>query len=338
MAYDAALRQIVLFGAGFGRCDAIGETWTWNGHRWRPRTPDPPCPDGREWMGMDYDVARSQTVLFGGLSTCSSCPGMYDDTWTWNGATWSAIHVPPGPGVRYGPGMAYDASRKETVLFGGAGCLDYCVQDLGDTWIWDGSSWTNVVPPASPSPRTYPLMAYDAARHDVVLFGGIGDSGSSSETWTWDGTTWTMQSPSQHPPSGEAMAYDGARHEVVLFGTDASTWTWDGVTWTERLPATSPSARSGAPMAYDAARRVTVLFGGWDGSYPTDTWTWDGTNWTRMSPSASPPGRQNGAMAYDAVRHVVVLFGGWTCCVYGGDFSDTWEWDGLNWTQVGSGT
>jgi len=91
-------------------------------------------------------------------------------------------------------------------------------------------------------------------------------------------------------------------------------------------------------MAYDAARRVTVLFGGWDGSYPTDTWTWDGTNWTRMSPSASPPGRQNGAMAYDAVRHVVVLFGGWTCCVYGGDFSDTWEWDGLNWTQVGSGT
>ena len=43
-------------------------------------------------------------------------------------------------------------------------------------------------------------------------------------------------------------------------------------------------------------------------------------------------------LAYDAVRHVVVLFGGWTCCAYGGDFSDTWEWDGLNWTQVGSGT
>jgi hypothetical protein len=45
---------------------------------------------------------------------------------------------------------------------------------LGDTWTWDGSTWTQQHPVPSPSARTDASMAYDAATGTVVLFGGGG--------------------------------------------------------------------------------------------------------------------------------------------------------------------
>ena len=52
--------------------------------------------------------------------------------------------------------------------------------------------------------------------------------------------------------------------------------------------------------------------------------------WVLMAPATAPsPRRVPGAMAYDSARGVTVLFGG-----YDGALDDeTWEWDGVNWTQ-----
>src|SRR5687768_10664468 len=71
------------------------------------------------------------------------------------------------------PAMAYDVARQRTVLFGGYDASSY---SLGDTWEWDGTSWIQRSPAASPAARVGPQMAYDAARQRTVLFGG------------WDGT------------------------------------------------------------------------------------------------------------------------------------------------------
>jgi hypothetical protein len=55
-------------------------------------------------------------------------------------------------------------------------------------------------------------------------------------------------------------------------------------------------------------------------------------DWTQKLPARSPPGRHGQAMAYDSAHGQVVLFGG-----LGADnntvLSDTWTWDGSNWTQ-----
>ena len=85
--------------------------------------------------------------------------------------------------------MAYDATSKQVILFGG--------QTQDQTWAWDGSAWTQVVPATSPSPRTGERMAYDAARHDIVLFGGRGSLTRDplGDTWIWDGATWTEVGP-----------------------------------------------------------------------------------------------------------------------------------------------
>jgi hypothetical protein len=46
-------------------------------------------------------------------------------------------------------------------------------------------------------------MAYDAATHTVVLFGGISQKCTRrgcpvlDDTWTWNGSDWTQQTPAR---------------------------------------------------------------------------------------------------------------------------------------------
>ena len=85
------------------------------------------------------------------------------------------------------------------MLFGGYTRTAGGVVAFGDTWTWDGSTWTKQAPASSPPARADAAMAYDAATGTVVLFGGSGANGSFSDTWTWDGSTWTKQNPAAHP-------------------------------------------------------------------------------------------------------------------------------------------
>ena len=54
------------------------------------------------------------------------------------------------------------------------------------------ASWTELAPTTSPSVRSGAAMAFDAARGQVVLFGGYDPSvGDVNETWVWNGATWS---------------------------------------------------------------------------------------------------------------------------------------------------
>src|SRR5262245_30631845 len=159
--------------------------------------------------------------------------------------------------------------------------------------------------------RTRHAMAYDTARHEVVLFGGGGPGGFNfGDTWTWDGATWARATPAMSPlaRTSTAMAYDAARDRVVLFGGSVysrvlgDTWEWDGTNGTRAPPTSSLPARRDQAMAYDARRGRIVLFGGQGDGPFGDTWEWDGTDWTRATPATSPSARWDHAMAYDAER------------------------------------
>src|SRR5207248_2070290 len=91
-----------------------------------------------------------------------------------------------------------------------------------------------------------------------------------------------------------------------------------------------------AGMAYDAIRKQVVLFGGTvaNTEYFNDTWTWDGSNWTEQTPTNSPPGRAYTSMAYDPTSLSVVLFGGCSTCFGIPTDSDTWSWNGQDWTEL----
>jgi hypothetical protein len=146
--------------------------------------------------------------------------------------------------------------------------------------------------------------------------------------------TWVARSPSASPPARFAadIATDTATGQVVLFGGYDSgglvgdTWTWNGTTWTQQFPSTSPSASAGDTMATDPTNGHALLF---DGS----TWEWSGSNWVALSPAHSPPGQLYASMATDASTREIVLFGGFNASDTNPCQSDTWTWNGFDWTQ-----
>ena len=265
---------------------------------------------------------------------------------------WTNQILTRSPAARSGQSMVYDAARQKVVLFGGY--TDVTNSNLGDTWEWDGTNWTEMLPTNSPSPREGATMAYDALHQQVILYGGVFVQSDAStvplgETWVWDGVNWTRKSPANSPALGlgaGTMAYDGARQQVVMLQFSDSgmsfTWVWDGTNWTQKTPTTIvPGNLYGSSMAFDAARQQIVLFGEYEADLlPNNnvigTWVWDGTNWTEMALTVNPGPREDFTLVYDPRQQKTVLFGGDYFNPTTSEFeflSDTWAWDGANWTQ-----
>ncbi|MBL8748174.1 MAG: hypothetical protein JNK78_03375 [Planctomycetes bacterium] len=182
--------------------------------------------------------------------------------------------------------MVFDIQRGRIVLFGGNATRSPGPIYLGETWEWDGSTWT-LVSTAGPAPRTAAAMAYDSVRGRSVLFGGYSPAtGVLGDTWEWDGAAWAQVAASGPPVRHyHAMAFDGPRGKTMLFGGRASggpssgendTWEWDGAAWGQ-LGGPAPPVRWIHAMVFDSARRRMVTFGGvWSpsgvGIFLDDTW------------------------------------------------------------------
>jgi len=278
LTYDATHNQVVMFG-GFGASGDINDTWLWNGTTWTQAAPST-SPSPRSGTAMAYDASSGNVVLFGGLYGNST---RYADTWIWDGTNWT--QVTPGtvapaaiPPARASGSMVYDAALGKIVMFGGVNASG---MDIGDTWEWDGASWTPVNTAHSPSPRAQYGLAYDAINQVVVLFGGSSNGVNQNDTWVFNGTDWTLKSPATNPPAREsaAMAYDPALGQTVMWGGYngnylIDTWTWDGTNWTQAATGTSPAGRyADNGTAYDAVQGQMILFGGLDSSQQfSDTW------------------------------------------------------------------
>lgn len=198
-------------------------------------------------------------------------------------------------------------------------------------------TWTLVTPAAAPEPRSMHVMAYDAGRQRMVVFGGSSIAGNWTNTWEFDGATWTEVTTSNAPGqrTGARMTYDATRAVVVLFGGHdgtnhlSETWEYDGSDWTDVTVGGGPSARGAPAFVFYPGRGGIVLFGGYDGSVRADTWLYNGA-WSQLNPPATPPPRDNAAAAYDALRGRLVLFGGFGAVNV---LDDTWEYTGNTWIE-----
>jgi hypothetical protein len=131
MAYDAATSQVILFeGDNLERgVRTYRYTWTWNGTSWRQRHPRH-SPQAPLWSAMTYDPQLQQLLLFGGATSYGPHGHVVNSTWAWNGITWIRLHQSVSPPARAQASMAYDASTKSMVLFGGSGNH----HNHSDTW------------------------------------------------------------------------------------------------------------------------------------------------------------------------------------------------------------
>jgi cysteine-rich repeat protein len=298
MAYDSVHKRMVMFG-GVTLQMPMADTWARDSvtGQWTQLFPVN-APSPRFFAKLIFDELRHKMVLFGG----SAGDNNFSDTWEfdvdsdqWSRVTFQAGDPQPGPLRLFE--MTYDSDRHRTLLYGGKeiSALDY------PTTIWQFYEvqgrpvWEAAVPmvgsPIAPGRQGHGL-SYDAARHRMVVFSGLVDTGTHSNSYQYINDTWEWN-----------------------FATNA---------WSLLVPATKPSARFYVSMVFDPVRKRSVLFG--NGVGVADTWTWDGVNWKDETSSGAPPSRSFNAAGFDQTQNGTVIFGGKTVDANGNvvPLSDSW--------------
>jgi hypothetical protein len=216
--------------------------------------------------------------------------------------------------------------HQRLVLFGGSSATSL----LGDTWTWDGTSWTQQMV-TGPSARTNAIGG--SVDGQVTLFGGTGDgAGTSTDTWTWNGTAWTQQTVTGPAAAGTGLttyyyASTVGQNLVVLVGDDEAddfTWLWNGTAWTQEPVGVGPVNLIG--YAATTFHNEMMLFG--NGAI----WGNSGGSWSQLPVAAGGPNNTSPS-AVPAVAPLgdqVVLFNGEADSF--GMVNETWTWDGTNWT------
>ena len=100
-----------------------------------------PDSEAKRW----FVLAIVGCLLYGG--TTGSQP--LDDTWAWNGSSFSKLAEPSSGVPRSGVAMAYDVARGRVVLHGGLAAGVTTV-----THEWNGATWETKVGPSPTEERT----------------------------------------------------------------------------------------------------------------------------------------------------------------------------------------
>ncbi len=227
MVYDPAVGNTVLFG-GLDANGLLGDTWYWDlsyGEWQQANIGFAPSP--RLGHAMAYDPVTGMVVLFGGLDQT----GLRDDTWLWNGGSWTTLGKLPSPSPRQGHAMAWDPNFGGIVLFGGTDSNGV----EADMWKLTNNagvySWAQISQSGSP-PRTGHAMVYDPNCAQIEVFGGFDNNGNPlGDTWEYSDAfeTWTqaLNLGTRPAPRGAmAATYYPELSSLVFFGgntTNTST-------------------------------------------------------------------------------------------------------------------
>jgi hypothetical protein len=210
--YDAAAttadgRAAVYYGGdvptGNGPDTGLASTWVYDPAGWHPKCgttvagATSPCGPGiRSALGMG--TGPSGVILFGGFSTGFGNGPPDGDTWRWNGTTWSQVCATAtcGLGARALPAMA--GNGAQVVLYGGFEQTANSAAPAADTWIFNGTRWTQLcgaapATPCGPGRRVGASLAWDGQH--FVMFGGQSavedDTQPTADTWILNGRSWT---------------------------------------------------------------------------------------------------------------------------------------------------
>jgi uncharacterized repeat protein (TIGR02543 family) len=306
---------------------------------WSELSPDQ-TPFVRDDHCMVYDPVRDRLLIFGG-TTASQISGEFWSNEVWSlslGGTPMLSQVTtsgtPPPVGRAGASMIYDSLRDRIVIFGGVG--NGVHNDVWELTLSGTPTWNEILPAGTvPSVRAYHTAIYDAARDQMLVFGGYDYDGGGDlaevRILTFAGTpTWSLMTPTGTPPSARSFhsaVYDGPRNRMVIFGgysgsastPQNDTWALSlsgSGTWSEITPNGGPPAiRYGHTAIVDAPRNRMLVFGGFFDDEPyvhQDVWSLSFTNpikWTQLSPTGpTPVPAPYFASIYDSVRQRMLSF------------------------------
>jgi len=238
----------------------LSDSWRFTQGTWR--RVGGAAPPSRSTASLAFH--GNDALLFGGAGKQGTATVLRADAWllkegesAWRPVTGT---LPP---ARRAAAMGYDPDRRITVLFGGRTAS----AALGDTWVWNGTEWAQLMPPVSPSARYTAKLIFDPVRKQLVLLGGIlQDRTVPNDSWAFDGETWQLLdglTAAPTPRAYNAVAFDSYGRLLSWGGLRGSAVAGDlgvrdGATWSE-VPA-GPSPRFDASWI-DLGDRWRTVFG-----------------------------------------------------------------------------
>ena len=337
---DLARNRMLMFG-GKGASGNLGDIWeltlSLGAETWTQLAPTGTGPTARNGAQMVVDVPRDRLVIYGGdVGVNSSSTEVFALSLATPPGTWSTLTPATPQGAPVGRHMAaygYCANRQSLFVEAGyrtGGAFN------SDSWLLDlnGSpTWTPVsADPVALQGRCHGTTGYDAARGQLLVFGGINKYAKLQDSLSFLDTN---AAPAwQLPPSQSALAdTPGQRNtqsmvfdtrympngRVIVFGGNNLSNTYNDVwyldpslaspTWTKLNPAgTPPSPRGMCAVAYDGAAgsERMIVFGGVThaGVALNEVWILDLSNpgaesWSQVVAAGGPTPRTRATAVVD---------------------------------------
>lgn len=348
MAFDERTRMGVLFGGrgafdgATGVAHASDETWHWNGGRWLQQFPltKPPA---RSSHNMTYDSKNQRVVMFGGRVEApdrDSDPSFLNDLWAFQNGDWVALDEGSAqkPATRHYSGLTYDRARDRIILYGGSRLKEdgITLESLFDTWIFDGTNWTQV---EDDTPKVVkPLLAYDIAANQTYMV-GLNEDGTQKLMYRFDfdGGAWESITPTAMPAciNEGHLIYRAHTQKLVFMGGVCTTNTpnaeevfeYDRTanTWT-KLKVNAYNRGLAQAVTYDPLGGDIIVFGGsvtFLGGLTAITALFDANNqFSNPTRILRPSPRSLTRLETDTARGKIWMFGGLdeTSEFYNGDF------------------
>jgi RHS repeat-associated protein len=178
------------------------------------------------------------------------------DAWEYDGTDWVTPSLTLSPTNLSGAGLAYDAGREVSVLFGGA--QPYANGPDDTTWEYEINAWSQADPDHRPTRRSGHAMAYDSVR-EVVVFGG--EDFDTQHGFNLVGDTWEYGFFTQSVTAGFVAA------PLTVTFSDQSSGAVDSHLWDYGDEITSTTStlththQYTVPGVYSVTQTVTGLGG-----------------------------------------------------------------------------
>lgn len=222
----------------------------------------------------------------------------------------------------------------------------------GGVTIPSSQGWSQLPIPSTESPaaRKFDNESQAAADPTTFMIWGGRDSNNQpiNDTWGFDGGQWKQLANNIGPmdtttmtlpdPSGPTVFDPTANVFVTYREPSGDLLTFDGTTWTVKAKGSdtgAPPPRIQSSLGIDGVNHQVVLYGGFCTAFSglcSDMWRWTGSAWQPITLTSPPPDRKGAQIVFSGPLNKLILFGGRSTS----QFSDTWGFDGTNWSQLAS--
>ncbi len=293
-AWDPRHGLLFIFGGYNG--GYLGDFWAYKESargvgRWA-LTASPAEPSARTEASLVWDDADNVLLLYGG----ANAQGALSDVWAYapggDGTAlgrWTLLSTTSAPQARHLHEAVWDNRDREMLVTGGeAGTAVW-----HDLWafrpasIAGGSgSWRRLGDPTPPAARFAHSMVWDPVQNRLLLFGGIGLSGSvRDDLWAFTPAvggasgSWSSLGLAGKPDARAraGFAWDSVDASAVIFGGSGLKGQDNGVYayhkgWSAPTFSNPPLPRSGSTVVFDTVRNGLLIYGGGNLQAYDDLW------------------------------------------------------------------